>query len=272
MISKPYTYHLFHIPTEKHYYGVRVANKLPAEQDLWIKYFSSSKKVRKLIKEYGKDSFRYEVRKVFENKIDAIMWETRVLKRLKVLKTLRWLNSNISGVISTLGYKHTEENLKFFSNKMKGNRYSLGIKRSEESKIKQGNTSKSKNRKMPEEHKNKLKETNKKRERTLEERKNMSLAHIGKNLGDLNPSKRLDVRLKISNSLKGKPRSQETKLKLSEANRIYTYVFISPDGIHYKIYNVRFFCKTFDLNYNGVRNSITFEKDYKCWKIKKVMK
>lgn len=89
---RPYTYHLFHIPTEKHYYGVRWANKIVPEKDLWVEYFSSSKKVKRLIEEYGKGSFKIEIRKIFNNKFEALSWENRVLKRLKVVENPNWLN------------------------------------------------------------------------------------------------------------------------------------------------------------------------------------
>jgi len=55
-----YVYFIRHITSEQFYYGARYKNsskKILPENDLWIKYFTSSKKVQNLIKIYGKDDF-----------------------------------------------------------------------------------------------------------------------------------------------------------------------------------------------------------------------
>jgi hypothetical protein len=99
---KPYTYILKHKPTDTYYYGIRYQNvkkKIPISEDLWTKYFTSSPKVKELIKEYGVDSFDFEVRKVFETPEQATAWETKVLTRCKVLHDDKWINSNIAGHI-----------------------------------------------------------------------------------------------------------------------------------------------------------------------------
>lgn len=96
---KPYTYLIKHRPTGKVYYGFRAANKVDPQEDLWKHYFTSSPGVQKLIEETGADSFDVEVRKVFETKEQAVAWETRVLRRCKVLHDNRWLNQNVAGYI-----------------------------------------------------------------------------------------------------------------------------------------------------------------------------
>ena len=96
---KPYTYLIKHKPTGKVYYGFRSANKVKPEEDLWKYYFSSSPKVQQLIEETGADSFDVEIRKTFETKEKAVAWETRVLRRCKVLENDRWINQNIAGYI-----------------------------------------------------------------------------------------------------------------------------------------------------------------------------
>lgn len=96
---KPYTYLIKHLPTGKVYYGFRAANKVDPEQDLWKCYFTSSPKIHQLIEETGKDSFDIEIRKIFETKEQAAAWETRVLRRCKVLHDKRWINQNIAGYI-----------------------------------------------------------------------------------------------------------------------------------------------------------------------------
>jgi len=87
----PFTYLLKHIPTNKYYYGVRF-KKGCHPNDLWTKYFTSSKKVKGLIKRYGKKSFIFEIRKTFKNIRQAINWENKVLKRMKVIYRNDFLN------------------------------------------------------------------------------------------------------------------------------------------------------------------------------------
>ena len=59
-----YVYYIRHIPTGKFYYGARYKhiemNNQPKD-DLWKNYFSSSKKVLELRKQYGNDSFEYKI-------------------------------------------------------------------------------------------------------------------------------------------------------------------------------------------------------------------
>ena len=78
----PYTYRIKFIPTGEYYYGVRFSKNCDPS-DLWSTYFTSSKKVKNLIRKYGKDSFTTEIRKVFETSEDAIKWEHRVNQHTK---------------------------------------------------------------------------------------------------------------------------------------------------------------------------------------------
>jgi len=95
----PYTYLIKHKPSGKVYYGVRTANKLTPQEDLWNRYFTSSPKIQLLIEETGVDSFEFEVRKIFETKEQAVQWETRVLRRCNVLHNDKWINQNVAGYI-----------------------------------------------------------------------------------------------------------------------------------------------------------------------------
>ena len=108
MTHKPYTYLLRHAPTNKVYYGVRWKNiklGLSAEEDLWRGYFTSSKVIKQLIKDYGVDSFTYEIRREFNSVKTARDWETKVLKRMKVTKNQDvWLNlSNNKSIFNEIG-------------------------------------------------------------------------------------------------------------------------------------------------------------------------
>jgi hypothetical protein len=96
---KPYTYLLKHRPSGRVYYGVRTANTVPAHEDLWNKYFTSSNTVKQLVEETGLDSFDYEVRREFNTAEQAIAWETKVLRRVCVLEKEQWINANIAGYI-----------------------------------------------------------------------------------------------------------------------------------------------------------------------------
>lgn len=120
MKTIPFTYLLTHKPTGKMYYGVRY-KKGCSPDDLWKKYFSSSKKVKKLIEEYGIDSFEYSIRKIFLSSLDARNWETKVLTRLKVCQNDKWLNENYGNHYpSTLGKQMPEERKRKIGEAQKG--------------------------------------------------------------------------------------------------------------------------------------------------------
>jgi hypothetical protein len=144
-----YTYLIKCTINNKCYYGVRWGNKLPPSEDLWIKYFTSSKVIKNLVNQYGKDAFLFEIRNVFTTKQEAITWEETVLRRLKVLKSPdKWLNKCISkairydihprkGVVisdeikakissSLKGYKHSEQTKALWSIQRKGKKINCG--------------------------------------------------------------------------------------------------------------------------------------------------
>jgi hypothetical protein len=132
---KPYTYLIKHRPTGQVYYGVRSANKVDPHEDLWNKYYTSSPKVQKLIEETGKESFDVEVRRVFETKEQAVVWETKVLRRCKVLHDPKWINQNVAGYIIP-----TEESNKkisdFHKDKPKSDEHRLNLSLSQKGKPK----------------------------------------------------------------------------------------------------------------------------------------
>ena len=87
----PFTYLIKHVPTNRYYYGVRY-KKDCHPNDLWTKYFTSSRKVKGLIKRYGKKSFIFKIRRTFKTQKEAYNWEHKVLKRLKVIYRKDFLN------------------------------------------------------------------------------------------------------------------------------------------------------------------------------------
>lgn len=110
---KPFTYRIGWSNANLNYYGARYAkNAHPSE--LWSTYFTSSKTVMKLRKEFGEPDI-IEVRKVFETKEDTVAWEHKVLLRLKVNISTKWVNQCIApglGVVApwNLGIKGLKTN------------------------------------------------------------------------------------------------------------------------------------------------------------------
>lgn len=131
-IYQPYTYLIGWTHINKYYYGVRYKNNCNPT-DFWVNYFTSSKKVQETRKQYGEPDI-VEIRKTFDNKEKAILWEQKVLKRLKVKTNIKWLNIAI-GRPSSKGYKHTNEHKKYISSILKGRDcyWSKGKKRPEHS-------------------------------------------------------------------------------------------------------------------------------------------
>ena len=125
----PFTYHLYHIPTDQHYYGVRY-KKDCSPDDLWNTYFSSSPIVHQLIEQHGKDSFVPTVRKVFRLAEQAVSWESKFLSKVNAQHNDKWLNRH-NGSDSFMGpHTHSEQSKARIGSKIKG------IKRSEETKAK----------------------------------------------------------------------------------------------------------------------------------------
>lgn len=194
---QPYTYLIKHRPTGKVYYGYRSANKVNPEDDLWKQYFTSSPRVQQLIAETGEDSFDVSIRRVFETKEQASAWESKVLRRCKVLIDNRWINQNVAGYIVP-----TEESNRKISEFHKG-------------------------RPKSEEHKEKIRQAQKGKPKrsdaykTPEYRKLMSELKSGKGNGRYGKEVLEETRLKIGEanrgrvpSNKGKPMREEQKAKI----------------------------------------------------------
>jgi hypothetical protein len=116
---KPFTYHLYHKPTGKHYYGVRYCKGCSPE-DLWTIYYTSSPVVHTLIEQYGKESFVPTVRKIFDTADNAVAWETKFLIRVNAQHNDIWLNRH-NGSAKFIGpHTHSEEARDKMSRKQKG--------------------------------------------------------------------------------------------------------------------------------------------------------
>jgi hypothetical protein len=92
----PFTYVITHIPTGKRYYGARYSIHCKPE-DLWSKYFTSSQAVHNLIKEYGKQSFNINIRKVFTSVSKCRDWESRFLYKINARFNPEWINAHNGG-------------------------------------------------------------------------------------------------------------------------------------------------------------------------------
>lgn len=222
-----YTYQITNLLNKISYIGLRTSNISP-EKDLGISYFSSSTN-----NEFIKDqlncpyNFKYEILNVFNNRMDAINDEIRLHELYNVGKNPMFYNkqNQTSNGIDFTGQHHTEEaktkigkaskerginnkaleNL-FWQNKNRertsaerkkmsdaklGNQNAIG-KRSEESKQNMSNSKKG------------MTSTFKGKNHTKESKEKMSISK----LGDNNPK-----------YWQGKARSEETKLKISEATK-----------------------------------------------------
>ena len=95
---RAYTYLVKHKPSSKVYYGVRIKNDIDPTEDLFIKYFTSSKTIKELIAQDGIEAFEWQVRHEFNDELAAITWEAKVLQRCRVLEHQDiWLNKNAAG-------------------------------------------------------------------------------------------------------------------------------------------------------------------------------
>jgi hypothetical protein len=95
-IYRPYTYLIGWTEHNKWYYGVRWRNvnlQITPHKDFWIKYFTSSNTVKKLINQYGDPDIK-QIRKTFNTIDEARNWEHKVLLRLNVINDEKWINKS----------------------------------------------------------------------------------------------------------------------------------------------------------------------------------
>lgn len=156
----PFTYLIGWSWIDTWYYGARYAKNCHPD-DLWTSYFTSSVYVTIQRWFYGEPDV-IEVRKTFQTEKETRKWETRVLKRMRVVKSDQWLNKTDNKAIDPKCCSCPGEQNGMYGKLGKNN------------------------------------------------------PNFGKLVGDKNPSKRPEVRLKMSQSGKGKnkkPQSEEHKRK-----------------------------------------------------------
>ena len=99
---KPYTYLVKNNTTGFFYYGCKYSRNGYTHPDLFWNtkhrkgYFTSSKTVHKLIDLYGVEDFTVEIRKVFNDPIETLEFEKRVIS--KIMNWPNCINADCGGV------------------------------------------------------------------------------------------------------------------------------------------------------------------------------
>ena len=81
--TNSYTYLIGWSKYNKFYYGVRTAKNCNPKE-LFVSYFTSSKYVKKFIKQFGNPDI-IQIRKTFNDKLKALEWEEKVINRLNMV-------------------------------------------------------------------------------------------------------------------------------------------------------------------------------------------
>lgn len=90
---RPYVYYIIHRSTGLKYIGCRYS-KTSNPATFWKDYFTSSKKVKALLREDGKEAFDVSVRKVFTDRSECVLYETKLLQRLNAAARSDFLNDH----------------------------------------------------------------------------------------------------------------------------------------------------------------------------------
>lgn len=106
-VYTPYTYLIGWSNQQKYYYGVRYAQGCHPN-DLWESYFTSSKGVEEMQKQYGEPDI-IEIRKTFVDESTAIKWEHKVLNRMNIHMRSDFLNEACWPAINNKGRKRSKE-------------------------------------------------------------------------------------------------------------------------------------------------------------------
>ena len=113
-----YTYFIGWTNLNLFYYGSRYG-KGCHPTDFWQKYFTSSKRVAQIRLEHG-DPDLIQIRKTFKTPEEAMLWEKRVLRRMKVKGRKDFLNETMGNMPTMAGKKHSAETKAKMSSKQKG--------------------------------------------------------------------------------------------------------------------------------------------------------
>ena len=150
IMATPYFYIIKHIPTEKYYAGCKINSSAdPSNLMTQNGYKTSSKLVKKLIKQDGLESFSVFRIKLFNDADKALNYESRFLQKINAAENPKFLNRHNGGknFVNTGGYKLSEST----KNKMRKPKSKEAIEKQNESKR---NRSKESYQKMVETRKN----------------------------------------------------------------------------------------------------------------------
>lgn len=90
-IYYPYTYLIGWSHLDRWYYGVRLSNTFIPEEDLWVKYYTSSKRVASFIEENGPPDI-IKVDRTFTTWKEASEYEVYFLTENNCIYSEKWLN------------------------------------------------------------------------------------------------------------------------------------------------------------------------------------
>lgn len=120
-IYLPYTYLIGWSKHDKWYYGAEygsvVKNANPS--NLWTTYFTSSKEVKSFREQYGEPDI-IQVRKIFKDEKSCRLWEDKVLTRLDVIRSNKWMNKRQGSSVFFVCEGHSEESKKRMSEQRRG--------------------------------------------------------------------------------------------------------------------------------------------------------
>lgn len=206
---QPYTYLIGWTKQQKYYYGVRYAKNCSPD-DFWVKYFTSSPSVSAMRLLYGDPDIK-QIRKIFSARDQARQWETRVLKKMKVVVREDFFNKNdvpappINNRVMTQSTKEKIGNSNRGKPKSEEHKQKIKAARSKQTNTRKGVP-------MAEETKQKIREARAKQVITKETKEKMKLNHVGmkgKTHSDT-------AKQKIREANLGKVLSEETKQKMSK--------------------------------------------------------
>lgn len=171
-----YVYYIRHIPSGKFYYGSRykhITHNIKPDEDLWKRYFTSSKEILKLIEQSGKDSFEYKIIYTNVDTNKCFEYEQNIIKEYitdPLCVNKRYFDSNKGSTVFCIF----------------------------------GKTLSSKGKPKSEETKNKMRKS-----KSEEHKRNISKAQLAR--GGNGPSKHKEgTKIKIANSLRLNPREDVT--------------------------------------------------------------
>ena len=194
-----YVYRITNIIENKHYYGSRSSKDIPID-DIGVKYFSSSTDSKFIQDQINNpDNYRYKVVFIFDNRLDAVLYESKLHYKFDVGNNPSFYNKIIQTQIAVdfTGWHHSEESKR-----------KIGIA--------------SKKRGISDKAKDNLKWHRENRVRTQEERDKMSNAKLGNN--NTSGKRSIETKIKMSNAkldkpsnFAGKTHTKKTKDKMSNA-------------------------------------------------------